>query len=141
MLSKEDLLKILQQARDNSEDKPKKGRQGHIKDTPHIDVFISDMKITKSETNRVTNNILYHFYINKWQGVKPAEKVNRIKFFRHIGRLFKKGRSGSRRFFYLNLEGITRVDRYKGKLLKDEINERLRKKRVEKQKNKGKSKN
>lgn len=106
------------------------------KEQDDVELFIEELKITPSPTNRITARVIYWFYLEwktKGRG-NEKELFNRNNFFKRFSNFFEKGRCDER-YYKISCDTI-KVNRWQ----KEEIQRDLKSEREYHKKEKRKRK-
>ena len=131
----DELLKILEEAEKKQKASPIS--KFSSKNKPHVKRFIDDLQI-QTGVERVSTLVIFHAYINKWDGITREKKLKKIEFFRQFKKYFTSIRTGKQRYyllspesFDLSREGLLEADHYnkyynKVKRTRSELKEKKR---------------
>lgn len=119
------LLKLV-----SSNDNIKREKKVNAQDVLTISKFIDEMEMTEGDI-KVPNSVIYYNYKYLWKRVPDDIKVNRIVFFRNLNKLFKSGRIGAYRYYFLNESkmDISKAARQEAKIYEREVTKKAKKKR------------
>ena len=72
-----------------------------------IEMFIKDMEIEASDTERVDARVIFWFYMKWKMAGNGFDPLPRVWFFREFNKRFKRGKSGNNRNYWIKKERFT----------------------------------